>query len=310
MVKLLDYNHTVLRLAIYVLFIIAFRCNYAQEIISLNQISKLTKEVDIELRSQSPKDGVKFLSCTSSGRLILFKYEVSDDWEPVENIEDVLQKNSSENKKFNRFCNQNQIDRSFSYYRKNGFLVKSITINHKHEFSGNYNLTRHVSVKGHEKAKGVDLQIKYPNGWELEEGNRPNIVKKFTRNGSSYMIIINEGETFFSRKEVEKLLDEEKEEFVKTMINGLESDVYSSLEVLGYKIVNVDLYPSLQVQYKGFISNTLMNVKTRFCTISWTIIYEDKVVTLMGLDITKDFSNQNLFRLITNSVMFPEQYID
>ena len=186
-------------------------------------------------------------------------------------------------------------------------IFNYLTINN---YSQSSSLVHHVSVSGHKKAKGVDLQIKYPYGWELEEGNRPNIVKKFTRNGSSYMIIINEGETFFSRKEVAKLLEDEKEEFVKTMINGLESDVYSSLEVLEYKIVNVDLYPSLQVQYKGFISNTVMNVKTRFCTTSWTIIYEDKVVTLMGVDITKDFSNQNLFRLITNSVMFPEQYLD
>lgn len=36
--------------------------------------------------------------------------------------------------------------------------------------------------KGHPKAKGVWLSIRYPQSFEMEEGERPNIVKKFSGN--------------------------------------------------------------------------------------------------------------------------------
>lgn len=35
------------------------------------------------------------------------------------------------------------------------------------------------STKGHPKAKGVVLTIKYPRSWEAQEGERPNVVQKF-----------------------------------------------------------------------------------------------------------------------------------
>ena len=34
--------------------------------------------------------------------------------------------------------------------------------------------------KGHPKAKGVWVAVKYPGGWKSEEGERPNIVQKFS----------------------------------------------------------------------------------------------------------------------------------
>ena len=45
------------------------------------------------------------------------------------------------------------------------------------------NLTR-IDLTGHPKAKGIALAIKYPSDWEVKEGERPNIVKKFTKNYS------------------------------------------------------------------------------------------------------------------------------
>jgi hypothetical protein len=37
------------------------------------------------------------------------------------------------------------------------------------------------STKGHPKAGAVELSIKYPVGWKIEEGEKPHIVKKMTR---------------------------------------------------------------------------------------------------------------------------------
>jgi hypothetical protein len=34
--------------------------------------------------------------------------------------------------------------------------------------------------RGHPKAKGVWVAVKYPSGWKAQEGERPNIVQKFS----------------------------------------------------------------------------------------------------------------------------------
>lgn len=49
------------------------------------------------------------------------------------------------------------------------------------------------STKGHSKAKGLSVSIKYPKSWKAKEGERPNIVQKFSRafdDGSSVMCFI------------------------------------------------------------------------------------------------------------------------
>jgi hypothetical protein len=41
-----------------------------------------------------------------------------------------------------------------------------------------------IDLSGHPKAKGLSVKLKYPSNWEVEEGERPNIVKKFTKDYS------------------------------------------------------------------------------------------------------------------------------
>ena len=41
-------------------------------------------------------------------------------------------------------------------------------------------LTEKFDSKGHPKAKGVWMTVKYPAGWAAKEGNRPNIVQLFS----------------------------------------------------------------------------------------------------------------------------------
>lgn len=47
-------------------------------------------------------------------------------------------------------------------------------------------------TKNHPKAKGVWATVRYPTGWEVKEGERPNIVQKFTGdfNGMYVMLAI------------------------------------------------------------------------------------------------------------------------
>ena len=61
----------------------------------------------------------------------------------------------------------------------------------------------------HPKAKGLDFKIKVPSGWILEEGTRPNVVCKLTQGTSSFIIIIRQNVTFFSRNQGKKFMDSE-----------------------------------------------------------------------------------------------------
>ena len=37
--------------------------------------------------------------------------------------------------------------------------------------------------KGHEKSKGLEIQIEIPNDWIKKEGERPHIIQKFSSSG-------------------------------------------------------------------------------------------------------------------------------
>jgi hypothetical protein len=50
--------------------------------------------------------------------------------------------------------------------------------------SGPPMLGHQYSTSGHPKAKGLVVTVKYPTGWEAAEGERPNIVQKFSEKRS------------------------------------------------------------------------------------------------------------------------------
>ena len=46
-------------------------------------------------------------------------------------------------------------------------------------------------TKGHPKSKGLDLQIRVPNSWSIQEGDRPNVIKKaVSQNGKGFEMVI------------------------------------------------------------------------------------------------------------------------
>ncbi|NBO39634.1 TonB family protein [bacterium] len=46
-------------------------------------------------------------------------------------------------------------------------------------YVGSESFNEKFATKGHAKAKGISLTVRYPNGWKASEGDRPNIVQKF-----------------------------------------------------------------------------------------------------------------------------------
>ena len=47
-----------------------------------------------------------------------------------------------------------------------------------------------IDLTGNPKVKGLSIAVKYPAGWEVKDGERPNIVKKFLHNYPDYMALL------------------------------------------------------------------------------------------------------------------------
>ena len=52
-------------------------------------------------------------------------------------------------------------------------------------------LNSKFDTKSHPKAKGVWATVRYPTGWEVKEGERPNIVKKFSGDYNAMFVVLS-----------------------------------------------------------------------------------------------------------------------
>jgi len=268
-----------------------------------NDLKKMAHEINAQLKGTDLGNGITVRGCIAYSRTLVYQYDVDEFWYPPENMKEDLISNFKEAGNAKIFFN-NDIDVDFHYYFGNK-LQKRVSIK-SNEFSNlNFDLGNFISIEGHPKAKGVNLKLKPPIDWKIEEGDRPNIVKKFVYENNSYMIIVKDNITFFSRNEVSELLEDDD------YVNEFISDASSFLqypEILNHDIVTIDKYPTLVFTMKGQMERS--GIKMSLIFKNWIIFYEDKIVFLQcgGINNNEFYTLEGLFNLITNSVIFPEQY--
>lgn len=268
-----------------------------------NDLKKMAHEINAQLKGTDLGNGITVRGCIAYSRTLVYQYDVDEFWYPPENMKEDLISNFKEAGNAKIFFN-NDIDVDFHYYFGNK-LQKRVSIK-SNEFSNlNFDLGNFISIEGHPKAKGVNLKLKPPIDWKIEEGDRPNIVKKFVYENNSYMIIVKDNITFFSRNEVRELLEDDD------YVNEFISDASSFLqypEILNHDIVTIDKYPTLVFTMKGQMERS--GIKMSLIFKNWIIFYEDKIVFLQcgGINNNEFYTLEGLFNLITNSVIFPEQY--
>jgi len=271
---------------------------------SESDIKKLAQQINSELKGVEVVKGFVVRGCIAYGRTLAYQYDVTDDWIPTPNMKDELIANFKEGG-FSENCYKNDINLDFYYYH--GYsLRKKISIKSR-EFSNLYfKLGRYINIKDHPKSKSVNLKIKSPIvGWEIEEGDRPNIVYKFVYKTNYYMILIKENVMFFSKNEAKELLND------KAYVNELLIEISSLLrdvEIMSHKIVTVDTYPTLEYVMKG--KKERMGKELNVIIKAWVLFYEDKFVNLqcMSFDAKEFKILEKLYDSITNSVIFPDQY--
>ncbi len=120
-----------------------------------------------------------------------------------------------------------------------------------------------------------------------------------------YLVLIKESGAFMSRNEAKELFADDSYvlEFIHEMVSDLQNP-----KVLSHRIITLDNYPTLEfkaigrAEYSGIELNIIMKY--------WVIPYEDKLVCLQatGFDENSFKDLELLYTLISNSVVFPDQY--
>lgn len=271
--------------------------------ISETEIKKLAEKVNNQIKGVEIGNGIRAKACLSIGRKIIYQYEVPAYWEAPNNIKEELISNLKTSGTAKTYFLYN-IDVDFYYYKGNS-LVKRVSVISNELSTFNFSLGEYISIKDHSKSKEVNLKIKTPIGWEVKEGDRPNIVKKFVNGGNIYLILIKENVTFFSRKKAREVFQE------NNFIDGFVQESSSKLknpQVLEQSVVTLDSYPAIQFKLKGKIERSGLTFEV--IMKCWVIFYEDKIIFLqaMGPDTPEFRALEQLYSSITNSVIFPEQY--
>ncbi len=136
------------------------------------------------------------------------------------------------------------------------------------------------SSTGNTKAKGLDFTIKYPMSWIAKEGNRPNIVQKFSsvhRMGHTELMILIKNIPEFSR------LNPSREDLTK-MVNEIASEgdfkdflPNGSILIASEKIV-LETLPGIWLNYKYRAQRGRHSVE--FEAISYMLFYKDKSISI------------------------------
>lgn len=285
-----------------IILLFFYSISFSQSL-SENEIKKIAQKINSQLKGVNLENGITVRGCVAVGRTLTYLYDVVNDWYPTENMKEDIIANFKESGLSEVYFN-NSINAIFYYY-KGSKIVKTISIK-SHEFSYlNFSLGEYFSINGHPKAKGVNLKLKKPEGWDLEEGDRPNIVKKFRYKTNTFLILIKDNVMFLSRNESKELLEDD--EYVKEFIAESGSS-FSSFEILNHEIVTINSYPTLEFTIKGDIERS--GIKLKMIMKFWVIFYEDKIICLQagGADNEEFKLLENLYDLITISLIFPEQY--
>lgn len=182
---------------------------------------------------------------------------------------------------------------------------------HKEFLNG---FTKTFQSKGHPKAKGVDFQVSVPESWLQEEGNRPNVIQKFTsENGKGFESVILMVKNI-PLDEDYKITDQELDELFSN--DGLKEFVPEGGKYISGKPITIDRYKGGMLEFEQTLERLDLQIKMRgihFITVIGhkMIFVQCMLGALIGeINTDDEFKKfQPLFRLIGNSIIIQDKYI-
>ena len=246
---------------------------------------------------------------------------VLDDLNKISMMQSLVSMNQYE------FTRNNRINVVYRYYYK-GVLFKEITIKHgdwdafvsladgnnkeiDEPLNSSFELGDYISFKDNPKAKGVNIKVRKPIGWELRSGTGPNTLFNFTNGEINFTIVITELPTFMSKNEAkETLKNEEEVNLLKsTLLKGYNIVTNNeSAVIISINPTTITTYPALEATTKvrfesaGIVENVIY--------LSWSIFYEDRVISVAGSLIESDYNNETekQIRAIVTSIYFEDLF--
>ncbi len=176
------------------------------------------------------------------------------------------------------------------------------------KFTLGYN--RVFRTKNHPKAKGVDFQIRYPISWLPEEGERPNIIQKFTSENGRGL----EGFSLMVMDIPIPLTEQELDDFfVESELKGI---IPEGGKFISAKPIVLDKHKGAMIVYEYTAQQLDITITTR--NLWFIIIYERKIIQIFcsisalageESELQERFNRfEPLFKMIANSFIIQEQY--
>ena len=290
-----------------------------EETLVSNYISIMSETSIKNFASEIEKSSNGIFTCSVEGRTIVIKIFIDDILTFKELSRDKIVNELEDY--FAVVCVSNFIKLRYDIYHidNNGnILTKKIFLDTIDLL--NYNNKREIiSLKNHPKARSVNITLSKPKGWIISEGKRPHIVQKYSPQPQghplshiSYMVGMKPLATFFSKKDAQDILNGE-EKYGMNFREILKENIYSISQnsvVLSEKNEKIDRYPAKNIEIK--FSATRHNITMNVYAVGWCILYEDTSIWLWGMALANNEEERKgygiLFDLITNSIIFPDQY--
>jgi len=173
--------------------------------------------------------------------------------------------------------------------------------------------TKIFKTKGHLKAKGTDWQIKVPKSWRAEEGDRPNIIQKFSNDNCKYRQNITLLVKELPLPKDYKITEEELNEFFteKEMKGGIPPEG----KFVAFKKMTFDANIGCMLEIEQILKRLDFTMKIR--EISYMFIRDNKQYILsitvgsekLDADLTIEIQKYfPLYRQIANSIVVNDQY--
>ena len=166
-----------------------------------------------------------------------------------------------------------------------------------------------LTITNHSKSVDLDIRLKTPSSFSIEEGRRPHVVKKiYDRNTVITITVIDEG-TFLTRNQADKLIADSingpklDNGYIVSILNN-----YEESKILNQSLEKISSYPAHQITVIG--KSNLAGKKIETVSKILIVYVEDKVVLFsFGTNELDNFEiYEKLYDQISSTIFFPKQF--
>jgi hypothetical protein len=163
------------------------------------------------------------------------------------------------------------------------------------------------NTKSHPKSTGLEIKLKVPQSFKLEEGDRPHIVQRFREMdgdilGAIHTLLINQIPSTEGEQDVTLQPEWVSKEWVVEMLEVKPADV------LSYEKVSIDGIPFAAIECKELRESTTGSIETT--SLRYLTVFKNRMIMLSFSNTsTANLSrNRMLYKTIAGSMVFMDKW--